>query len=115
MKKKIFFTSEKICLLAFWNFQKSILLGDFTNDLTFDHFREIPPDQFWLQIVVPFSADILGPVKVLLSPVKSKKNAKNVKKRFGKKAKKNMAPRRLELLISQQQAHCLIHYSTSDR
>ena len=90
MKKKIFFTSEKICLLAFWNFQKSILLGTFTNDLTFDHFREIPPDQFWLQIVVPFSADILGPVKVLLSPVKSKKNAKNVKKNVLEKKQKKI-------------------------
>ena len=77
MEKKIFFTSEKICLLAFWNFQKSILLGTFTNDLTFDHFREIPPDQFWLQTVVLFSADILVPVKVLLSPVKAFKIEKN--------------------------------------
>ncbi len=81
--------SEKICLLAFWNFQKSILLGDFTNDLTIDHFREIPPDQFWLQIVVLFSADILVPVKVLLSPVKSFKIEKNVHiRQLQKKAKK---------------------------
>ena len=34
--KKNFFSIEKICLLAFWNIWKSILLSDFANKLGFE-------------------------------------------------------------------------------
>ena len=45
--KKNFFSIEKICLLAFWNISKPILLSDFANKLDFEIELVMVGDQFY--------------------------------------------------------------------